>query len=165
MFQARRMRASLGLVAAGCIGFTVEKQVTNGTSAGPFVLHINCSDDEGTERAVLTFDTIDGSGQQTISSGDFDLSPTGPRTCTFTEEPLPVAGVAVTIERASPGAAIDGARVQICSQHWQRAVERLSQLRVGGRQCLAARGLRFFGAETSYEHKQDEDDRDASVHQ
>jgi len=93
---------AVGLVAAGCIGFSVQKQVTNGTSNGPFVVNISCSNDEGTETGQLTFNNIDGSGQQTLTTSDFDLSDTGPTTCSFDEEPFPVAGVVVTMECLSP---------------------------------------------------------------
>ena len=93
---------AVGLVAAGCIEFSVQKQVTNGTSSGPFVVNVSCVNDEGTETDQLTFDTIDGSGQQTLSTDEFDLSPTGSTTCSFDEEPFPIAGVVVTIECVSP---------------------------------------------------------------
>jgi hypothetical protein len=70
--------AAVALVAAGCVTFTGNKEVTGGESDGPFVVRISCPGADP-ESEDLTF-----IGESTETSDDFEIGP-GATTCTIVE--------------------------------------------------------------------------------
>jgi hypothetical protein len=73
------LTAGVGL--AGCFEFEVTKEVTGGTSQGPFEVDIECPD-----AFMVTSDTVTFNGPGTETSFEFVADPTeGTVTCTFTE--------------------------------------------------------------------------------
>lgn len=89
----------VALLAVGCsVFFTVEKQVTNSSSTGPFIVHFNCVNNApfSPQTGDITFN-----GAGTSAPTEFGTSPSGPTTCTITE-PTSAAAETVTIECVTP---------------------------------------------------------------
>lgn len=79
----------------------MQKQVTNGTSTGPFTVRITCSTTGVGSPSTqdLVFNALDANGQQTITRF-FDTDPL-PLTCSITE-PVSAGATSVTIECVTP---------------------------------------------------------------